>query len=62
MIFFFCNFFFVFFYVFIVKMLYEYILQFLDKCYKQKKIKELEDKVIELELIINNVKKSVNKI
>ncbi len=43
-------------------MLYEYILQFLDKCYKQKKIKELEDKVIELELIINNVKKSVNKI
>ena len=43
-------------------MLYDYILQFLDKCIRNHRIKELEDKVLELELIINNVKKSVNKI
>ncbi len=43
-------------------MLYQYILQFLDKCMRRNKIKELEDKVKELELIIFNVKKCVIKI
>ena len=43
-------------------MLYQYILQFLDKCMRRHKIKELEDKLKELELIIFNVKKCVIKI
>jgi hypothetical protein len=37
-------------------MLLQYIYDLLDKCYKQKKIKELEDKITELENIIFNVK------
>ncbi len=37
-------------------MLLQYIFDFIEKCYKQKKIKELEDKVIELENIISNIK------
>ena len=37
-------------------MLFQYIYDFLDKCYKQNKIKELEDKVTELENIIYNIK------
>ena len=37
-------------------MLYQYIFDFIEKCYKQKKIKELEDKIVELENIIFNIK------
>jgi len=37
-------------------MLYQYIYDFIEKCYRQKKIKELEDKIVELENIISNVK------
>lgn len=37
-------------------MLYQYIYDFIEKCYRQKKIKELEDKIVELENIICNVK------
>ena len=37
-------------------MLYQYIYDFIDKCYRQRKIKELEDKVTELENIISNIK------
>lgn len=37
-------------------MLYQYIFDFIKRCLNQRKIKELEDKIVELENIIFNIK------
>jgi len=43
-------------------MLYQYILYFLDRFMNRKKIIELQERINTLELVIDNIKKNVNKI